>query len=268
MFENIIGNQNVITSLKEDIHSQHLPPSLLLSGGKNVGKLTTALEIARILNCKRGEAKWNCNCSACEKNRTLSLADLLIIGEKDCTLEIKAAAKVLLKSKSRASCYLFLRAIKKLTIRFDSKLWQTSDASFAKAVSILPDIEEALTELRAKDSEIEEKLKSFQEKKLESLILSLEKKCDKMQEECMYDTIPVSVIREAIGWLHLRASEKRKVLIIENAEKMQEGARNALLKVLEEPPEYALFILTTQNKNAIMQTILSRVRPYVFWKKK
>jgi len=266
MFENIIGNKNVIASLKEDIHSKHLPPSILLSGGENAGKLTTALEIARILNC-RSEAKWNCECSACAESRNLSLPDLLIIGEKNCTLEIKATAQVLLRTKSRASYYLFLRAIKKLAIRFNSSLWQTSDTSFAKATSILPDIEESLTELRAKDSEIEEKLKSLQDKKLESIVSSLEKKCDKLQDECMYETIPVSVVREAIGWLHLKPNEKTKILIVENAEKMQESARNAFLKVLEEPPQYAHFILTTQNKNAIMQTILSRVRPYNFAKR-
>ena len=266
MFENVIGNKSVIKSLKEDIQSKHLPPAILLAGGENTGKLTTALEIARIINCKN-EGKWNCNCSACAENRTLTLSDLLIMGEKNCTLEIKAASKVLLKTKSRSSYYLFLRAIKKLTIRFSSELWQTSDANFSKATSILPEIEETLAELRAKDSDIEEKLQSFQDKKLESIVLSLEKKCDKLQEECMYDSIPVSQVREAIVWLHLKAGGRRKILIVENAQKMQESARNAFLKVLEEPPEYAMFILTTQNKNAIMPTILSRVRPYIFAKR-
>ena len=45
---------------------------------------------------------------------------------------------------------------------------------------------------------------------------------------------------------------------------MLEGVRNALLKILEEPPENVVFILTTSNKSAVMPTILSRVRIYNF----
>jgi len=263
LFENIIGNNSVIASLREDITSSHLPPCILLSGDESAGKLTVALEIARSLNCKQN-AKWNCDCPSCEKSRSLALPDFLIIGEKNCSYEIKAAGVALLKSKTRGAYYLFLRAIKKLLIRFDSNLWQTSDTIFAKAVALLPDIEETLNEIRAKDGEIENKLASFEYKKLENIITSLEKKCEKLQDECMYESIPVSVVREAIVWMHLRPGERRKILIVENAQKMQEGARNAFLKILEEPPEYANFILTTQNKNAIMPTILSRVRPYIF----
>ena len=45
---------------------------------------------------------------------------------------------------------------------------------------------------------------------------------------------------------------------------MQASVRNALLKILEEPPADCVFILLTSQKNAIMQTILSRVRNYTF----
>ena len=36
------------------------------------------------------------------------------------------------------------------------------------------------------------------------------------------------------------------------------GAFNALLKTLEEPPSYAVFILTVENKSAMLETVLSR----------
>jgi DNA polymerase-3 subunit gamma/tau len=54
------------------------------------------------------------------------------------------------------------------------------------------------------------------------------------------------------------------VVIIENADRLQESVRNALLKILEEPPEQALFVLTTTRRQAIMPTILSRCRTYTF----
>ena len=45
---------------------------------------------------------------------------------------------------------------------------------------------------------------------------------------------------------------------------MNEAARNALLKILEEPPADMVFILTTNRRGAVMPTILSRVRTYQF----
>lgn len=49
-----------------------------------------------------------------------------------------------------------------------------------------------------------------------------------------------------------------KIYIVDEAEKMTEQAQNALLKTIEEPPEYAVIILLTNNLNAFLQTILSR----------
>lgn len=49
-----------------------------------------------------------------------------------------------------------------------------------------------------------------------------------------------------------------KIYIIDEAEKMTEQAQNALLKTIEEPPEYAVLILLTNNINAFLPTILSR----------
>ena len=52
--------------------------------------------------------------------------------------------------------------------------------------------------------------------------------------------------------------KKFKIYIIEDAERMNPQAQNALLKTIEEPPEYVIIILLTSNHNAFLQTILSR----------
>lgn len=49
-----------------------------------------------------------------------------------------------------------------------------------------------------------------------------------------------------------------KVYILANAHLMSESAQNAILKILEEPPSYVRFILTVNNKSALLQTVLSR----------
>lgn len=49
-----------------------------------------------------------------------------------------------------------------------------------------------------------------------------------------------------------------KIYILGNCHSMSAYAQNALLKVLEEPPSYAVFILTVNNKSALLETVLSR----------
>ena len=53
-------------------------------------------------------------------------------------------------------------------------------------------------------------------------------------------------------------SSKYKIYIVDEAEKMNEQAQNALLKTIEEPPAYGIIILLTTNADTFLQTILSR----------
>lgn len=53
-------------------------------------------------------------------------------------------------------------------------------------------------------------------------------------------------------------SSRYKIYMIDEAEKMNEQAQNALLKTIEEPPAYAILILLTTNAAAFLPTILSR----------
>ncbi|MFW5804084.1 MAG: DNA polymerase III subunit delta' [bacterium] len=51
---------------------------------------------------------------------------------------------------------------------------------------------------------------------------------------------------------------KKKVYIVDNVDQMTTEASNSLLKILEEPPEFAVLILVTAFPDAILPTILSR----------
>jgi len=53
-------------------------------------------------------------------------------------------------------------------------------------------------------------------------------------------------------------SSRYKVYIINEAEKMTPQAQNAILKTLEEPPEYAVILLLVSNVNTLLPTVLSR----------
>lgn len=53
-------------------------------------------------------------------------------------------------------------------------------------------------------------------------------------------------------------SSDYKVYIIDEADKMNAAAQNALLKTIEEPPAYAVIILLSNNKESFLETIVSR----------
>lgn len=76
------------------------------------------------------------------------------------------------------------------------------------------------------------------------------------------NTISVADIREQInGTIDIKpynTTSQYKVYIVDEAEKMNEQAQNALLKTIEEPPAYAVILLLTTNADAFLQTIRSR----------
>lgn len=55
----------------------------------------------------------------------------------------------------------------------------------------------------------------------------------------------------------------RRVVLIHPAESMNVQAANALLKMLEEPPEAVIFLLVTHNRDRLLPTIKSRCRTFV-----
>lgn len=75
----------------------------------------------------------------------------------------------------------------------------------------------------------------------------------------------VDNIREIREEVSYRPTQGRyKVYIIDEVHMLSTGAFNALLKTLEEPPEYVIFILATTEVNKIPVTILSRCQRYDF----
>lgn len=73
-------------------------------------------------------------------------------------------------------------------------------------------------------------------------------------------TIGVDDIRSQInGDVAIKPySSPKKIYIMNEGEKMTVQAQNALLKTLEEPPEYAVILILTTNVDSLLPTILSR----------
>jgi DNA polymerase-3 subunit delta' len=70
--------------------------------------------------------------------------------------------------------------------------------------------------------------------------------------------IKVDQVRHVIGNIYFRPSDGRRRVYIFTATAFMKEAANALLKVLEEPPEFATLFLLAENPGALLPTIRSR----------
>lgn len=255
MFENLL-HQPVSDLLREDILSNNLPNSILFYGPEYSGKTTAALELARVISCQ-GNGDWTCKCSSCIKHKLLSYPDVLITGSQNCPLEIRACAGTFLKTRTQSTCFLFVRSVRKLIQRFNPVLWEEEESKISKAAGIINGIQNSLEELNPlgilPDGD-----------SLDKMVRGIVSDCEKINSDFLPRQLPVNQVRKISFWAHSAPVGKKKVVIIENADEMAESARNAFLKLLEEPPTDLEIILLTTKRGSIMPTILSRVRTYSF----
>lgn len=264
MYENLV-NQSITKNLVNDIKTKTFPGAVLFCGPESAGKLTAALETSRILSChEKTPGKWTCNCYNCRQQKALTFSNLLLLGPRDCALEISASKQTFLNAVKQnasflnATHYLFVRSIRKLTLRFNGILCE-GDKNLNKIGNIIEEINENLEKI---DVNIEHKLPPYDV--LEKICSVLEALALKLENEYLYDSIPINQIRNMEEWAYKKSDYGKKTIILENADRMSLNVRNALLKILEEPPEDCIFILLSSKRNAIMPTILSRVRTYNF----
>jgi DNA polymerase-3 subunit delta' len=77
--------------------------------------------------------------------------------------------------------------------------------------------------------------------------------------------IKIAQIRELVHTLAMKPYEARvRVAIISEAQAMNDAASNALLKILEEPPERTMLVLVATSKSGLLPTIVSRCQQVAF----
>jgi DNA polymerase-3 subunit gamma/tau len=254
MFENIIA-QAAADQLQGDIAAGALAPSMLFYGPPASGKGTAALELGRVLSCEAAGA-WNCSCPGCARHRHLLHPDLLLMGRRAFAGEIAAAAAVLPRDP-RHGRLLLIRSVRKLLGRFSPVLWE-SDRDLGKLNPLIQSLEDDLEALER--SGVQEGAGDQEA----ALGASIVKTALKLEAEGIAEFIPVAQIRRASYWGRLAPLGRRKLLLIESADRMKEEALNSLLKILEEPPERLTIVLSTARRGGILPTLLSRLRPYHF----
>ncbi len=71
-------------------------------------------------------------------------------------------------------------------------------------------------------------------------------------------SISVQTIRAVRNDAYVKPYGDKKVFVINHADELNSESQNALLKVLEEPPKYCVFILIAENDNKLLPTVRSR----------
>jgi DNA polymerase-3 subunit gamma/tau len=259
MFENIL-HQECCDQLKREIKEKKLPQSILLYGPEGSGKGTAALELARVLSCENEQNRgdWKCQCSACLAHKALLSPDLALMGKKPFYQEIAACNGAFEQDSGSAGAkQLFIRSARKLLLRFSPVLVEDN-----------PKLQKTVQTLGGTISSLNEDLDEFEEsatgedtaKTRESIL----KNAAKLEAEGITRLIPIDTIRRAAYWSRLAPAGLRKCVIIENADRMEDEAKNSLLKILEEPPERLTIILTCVRPGTLLPTIVSRLRQYRF----
>ncbi|MCK4338921.1 MAG: AAA family ATPase [Candidatus Cloacimonetes bacterium] len=202
MFSNIKDQKKAINSLKQLISAGKEAQSYLFYGPRGVGKLTTAFEFAKAVNCPNQNDYDGCDkCSSCIKIDHLTHPDIDFVfptPKFDVTYEGEYK-----KENEQAQVQNFIKQLKSTPF---------NRYKFSKATSIQIDT-----------------------------IRRLERKI-----------------------LFKPAEGKNHIIIIAEADEMTRQAANAFLKTLEEPPYYAIIILTTTKFSSLLPTIISRCQKVRF----
>ena len=255
MFENIIGQDVVRDQLKRALEKKNLPRAILFTGEPYAGKLTTAMELARAITCRK-DAFWECDCKACRSHRMVVNPDMVILGNRYFISEIKASADLLVRTRALFAQFMFIRNIRKLLKRFEPMIWEGMEKKLSRYTSSLSRLSENLEILDpGRELPPDEDLQKVIDDTV-SLARNL--------VPAVPGTIPVDQIRNLSKWAHHTSSGTDKIIILEEVDKLQESGSNSLLKILEEPPAHVTFILTAERKGNIIPTILSRVRVFDF----
>jgi DNA polymerase III subunit delta' len=224
-FSDFQGNPEIVHRLRDMLARDHFPHAVVLAGGRGSGKYTLALMLAQAMNCL-GPTPDPQGLKPMSLGASDGTAEAVPFPTQSPKAGFRATDGLPDFCGTCANCTRIAQAI-------------DLDARFAEAV----EVRENLRETDKKETRI------FVQTHPDVLVIPPD------PPQMM---IKVDQVRRVIETIYYRPADGReKVYIFTDSAFMKEAA-NSLLKVLEEPPEFATIFLLTENAGELLPTIRSR----------
>jgi DNA polymerase III subunit delta' len=250
-FSDFIGNTETVQRLREMLGRGHFPPAVILAGADGAGKYTLALMLAQAMNClegplarttgKVGEAETGDLFAPSGAKAADGRAAFALKGSATQNLKTSAAQNLATEGGiipgELADFCGHCANCKRIALAADL------DARFAEAV----EARENLRETDKKETRI------FVQTHPEVLVIPPD------PPQMM---IKVDQVRHVIQNIYFRPAEGREKVYIFTSSAFMKEAANSLLKILEEPPEFATIFLLTTNAGELLPTIRSRAMTF------
>ena len=256
MFETIIGYAGVCKQCIELINTHSVPSAFLISGSRYAGKLSIALEFARLLLCEKvGDAmtlQSPCMCESCTLARKQNHPDIKVLGKRNFFIELDALFNVFIEKKGEQTRQALLQLFRKLLARADFIIWE--------------DTEVWSSGIRAASAALAEQLYTYEKKEDNErqrysigVFTDIYKAAVKLVQAFPDQIYTVKSIRNIIAWTKVSSRSKVKVVIFEYADKMSNMVENMLLKTLEENSDSTIFFVLSDNPYGLLATTRSRL---------
>ena len=244
--DNLLRIQNKTASdILHSYSSGLLPQSLLFYGPKNSGRLTGAMDLSFFLTGN-------------EENRDVLRSNSIIyLPFRELGGRIKTALELFKTQKTRSARLFLIESVRLTLMQYHPSLSVSASSTSSQYFSLAGEIDEVL--LRAEDN------RDYNDKEINEIVKSVERCLDPRFLYCGKknpSAVSIDQIRAVQEYFSQLGEEK--VVVFENVEDATDGAKNSLLKMLEEPEEKSHMILLSSNPQKLLETILSRVRKFQF----
>jgi len=252
MFEAFLPFQPESAQLLSQQLSAHVfPQSVLLSGDRYTGRMSIALEIARVLSCTE-DARNTCQCASCKDFSVYGMSNVVALGNRNHATRIEAAIAMVKERKDENSYLMLIRTVRIMLLQFHGALFASQETKSSALFESAASVNDVLIEF-------EEAASAAQRKQLlDRLEAALKPLAPHVKRS---SPLTISQVRSLQDWI-MQTSFRDNVrcIIFEGVEESTEGARNSLLKLLEEPPKQTYIIVISENPARLLPTILSRLQ--------
>jgi len=261
----IYGQKIPLTQLYNAVHTDHLHHSILMYGPDSCGKFETAMNLAKTLNCTESKNAYCDKCKTCLDIHFFRSAYVLPLLNDSRTDNLHFWCTVLTKQLSsvpnRILFYLlndFCNIISRHNYGY-CKLLVQEKRSYPEGKKITAN---QLEDLLAWAYETFDNLVSGKKMNEAEAAVFLEK--TNVLQNCLDRTIITKDTLDNLRERMSRTNHGKRIVIIQNIEKIHPSVAGTFLKLLEEPPPDTFFILICSEIERIPEEIIIPLRSRCF----